>query len=122
MFIAIGIITPVYSISLFLPTIIKELGYSNNSAQLMTVPLYVVACLCTLAASYAADKAGQRGVFLLGFELVAIIGFFMLIFSETPHIQHAGAYFAAAGMCISYLFASLLFSNFSHQEFSPLCL
>lgn len=33
-----AIITPIYSFSLFLPTIISELGYSNVTAQLFTVP------------------------------------------------------------------------------------
>jgi hypothetical protein len=95
--IALGIFTPVYSISLFLPTIIKELGYANNAAQLMTVPPYAFACLCTIMGSYFADKAGQRGVFLLGFELIAIVGFIMLITNDVPHVQYAGTFFAAAG-------------------------
>ena len=45
MFITIGIYTPLYSISLFLPTIIKNMGYSNETSQLMTVPPYVGMCL-----------------------------------------------------------------------------
>jgi nitrate/nitrite transporter NarK len=96
-FIAMGTFTPLYSISLFLPTIIKELGYSNNSAQLMTVPIYIVACICTIAGSYFADRAGQRGCVLLGFEFVAIIGFAMLISNGIPSTQYVGAFFAAAG-------------------------
>lgn len=40
---------PTYSVSLFLPTIVKELGYKNTTAQLMTTPPYIVACfLCVL--------------------------------------------------------------------------
>ncbi|KAG0649409.1 MFS transporter prlL [Hyphodiscus hymeniophilus] len=96
--IAIGVFTPLYSISLFLPTIIKELGYANNAAQLLTVPPYAVACLLTIAGSYLADKARQRGLFLLGFELVAIVGFVMLITNDIPHVQYAGTFFAAAGI------------------------
>jgi len=34
MIITMGIYTPLYSFSLFLPTIIKTLGYTNNTAQL----------------------------------------------------------------------------------------
>jgi MFS family permease len=96
-FIAVGTFTPVYSISLFLPTIIKELGYADNAAQLMTVPPYALACLCTIAGSYFADRAGQRGIFLLGFELLAIVGFIMLISNGLPHVQYVGTFFAAAG-------------------------
>ncbi len=31
---------PIYSFSLFLPTIIKNMGYSANNAQLMSVSIY----------------------------------------------------------------------------------
>jgi MFS family permease len=96
-FIAFGIFTPLYSISLFLPTIIKELGYSNNAAQLMTVPIYVVACFCTIVGNYLADQAGHRGAFLLAFLMVALIGFIMLVSNDNPHVQYAGAFFAASG-------------------------
>lgn len=37
MFITIGVYTPLYSISLFMPTIVRGLGYTDNVAQLMTV-------------------------------------------------------------------------------------
>jgi MFS family permease len=96
--IGIGAITPLYSISLFLPTIVKELGYSSSEAQLLTMPPYVFACICTVTASYFADKAGQRGVILLGFEGLAIFGFVFLAASAKPHVQYAGTFFAAAGM------------------------
>lgn len=97
MFITIGIFTPLYSISLFLPTIIKELGYTANATQLMTVPVYVVACFCTICGSLVSDKFGQRGPFMMGFCLVAITGFVMLISSDAPTIQYAGTFFAASG-------------------------
>jgi MFS family permease len=97
MFISIGIFTPLYSISLFLPTIIKELGYTANESQLMTVPVYVIACICTICGSLASDKAGQRGLFLMGFALVAITGFILLISNGAPRIQYAGTFLAASG-------------------------
>jgi sugar phosphate permease len=71
MFITIGIYTPLYSISLFLPTIVKELGYTNNSAQLMTVPPYFAACFCCILGGWGADKLRQRGVFMVGFCCIA---------------------------------------------------
>ena len=95
--ISIGILTPLYSISLFLPTIIKEMGYSNNAAQLMTVPVYIVACFCTLAGNYASDRARRRGTFVIGFQLLAILGFVLLITTGKPHVQYAGTFLAASG-------------------------
>lgn len=71
MFITIGIYMPLYSISVFMPTIVKNLGYTNEVAQLMTVPPYVVACVFTLAGGWAADKHGQRGIYMMFFCLLA---------------------------------------------------
>ncbi|CAG8974486.1 hypothetical protein HYALB_00011636 [Hymenoscyphus albidus] len=94
----VGIFTPLYSISLFMPTIIKNLGYSNNTAQLMTVPPYVTACFCTLVGNWCADKAGQRGIFLIGFQLTAITGLSLLLATDVPHIQYAGTFLATSGI------------------------
>jgi cyanate permease len=71
MFITIGIYSPLYSFSLFLPTIISKLGYSNEKAQLMTAPPYIVACFFCILAGYLADKSGQRGIFMISCNLIA---------------------------------------------------
>lgn len=63
--------TPLYCFSLFLPTIVKDLGYTNNAAQLMTVPPYVVACVICVTVGFAADRSAQRGVYIIGCCLFA---------------------------------------------------
>ncbi|KAH8818678.1 major facilitator superfamily transporter [Flagelloscypha sp. PMI_526] len=98
MFITIGIYTPLYSISLFLPTIVKSLGYTNNEAQLMTVPPYVVACFFTLGGGYLADKVGQRGIFIIFFNIMAITGFTMLYISTNDTVKYVGCILAASGI------------------------
>ncbi|CCA74117.1 related to allantoate permease [Serendipita indica DSM 11827] len=85
-------------VSLFLPTIIKSMGYKNSKAQLMTVPPYVVACVFTISGGFLADQFKQRGIFMIGFCLLAIIGFTMLISTENVHIQYAGTFLAASGI------------------------
>jgi cyanate permease len=90
---------PIYSFSLFLPTIIKNMGYTANQAQLMSVPPYVVACFFTIAASFLADKFRTRGIFMLGFQLIAVTGFAMLAGSDKSHIQYGGTVLAAIGRC-----------------------
>jgi cyanate permease len=89
---------PIYSFSLFLPTIIKNMGYTANEAQLMSVPPYVCACFFTIAASWYADRVRKRGIFLLAFQVVAIAGFAMLAASGKPRIQYAGTVLAAIGI------------------------
>jgi len=88
---------PIYSFSLFLPTIIKNMGYTANNAQLMSVPPYVCACFFTITASWFADRYRQRGIFLLGFQLVAVAGFAMLAGSGNASIQYGGTVLAAIG-------------------------
>ncbi|KAF9888482.1 hypothetical protein FE257_008589 [Aspergillus nanangensis] len=98
MFITIGIYTPLYSFSLFLPTIVKTLGYTNEVAQLMTVPPYVVACFFCIGGGFMADRQRQRGLYMIGFNIVAIIGFIMLISTDNVGVKYAGTFFAAAGI------------------------
>lgn len=89
---------PIYAFSLFSPTIIKTMGYTANSAQLMSVPPYVCACVFTVAASYFADRFKQRGVFLLGFQALAITGFSVLAGTTNTAAQYAGLVLAAIGI------------------------
>lgn len=94
----IGIFTPVYSFSFFLPTIIRNMGYSSIRAQLMSAPPYVVGCLLTIAAGYIADKTKQRGLFQSAFLAVALVGWVMLISSPRPVVQYTGTFFACSGI------------------------
>lgn len=71
MLITIGIYTPLYSISIFMPTIVKGLGYSNTDAQLMSVPPYIVACAACISGGWYADRRGERGIFMIFFCCVA---------------------------------------------------
>lgn len=71
MLITIGIFLPVYSVSIFLPTIIRSMGHAAEVAQLMSVPPYVTACLATVIGGFAADKQRQRGVYVIGFCLMS---------------------------------------------------
>lgn len=98
MLITIGIYTPLYSYSLFIPTIVRDLGYSNETAQLMSVPPYICACFCCISGGWLADRHGQRGIYMIGFCCVAILGFVLLICSQNNHVKYAGCFFAAMGI------------------------
>ncbi|KAI5819542.1 major facilitator superfamily domain-containing protein [Pyronema omphalodes] len=98
MMITIGIYTPLYSVSLFLPTIVKGMGYSNENAQLMSVPPYVAACAFTIATGYFADRQRQRGLYMIGCCIVAMSGFAMLLATVNPHVQYVGVFLTACGI------------------------
>lgn len=50
-----------YAFSLFIPTIIQQMGYQSTRAQLLSVPPYAVAAVVTITVGYVADRTGKRG-------------------------------------------------------------
>jgi MFS family permease len=93
-----AIITPIYSFSLFLPTIIRSLGYNSVKAQLLTVPANMSAFFTVLLAGHFSDKLQTRGPLMLLECSLAIIGYIMLIASKQPLTQYGGTFFVAAGI------------------------
>ncbi|KAJ9160948.1 High-affinity nicotinic acid transporter [Coniochaeta hoffmannii] len=70
-----GLLSAIYSIGLFLPTIIVKLNYTANDAQLMTVPPYAIAACMTLATAFVSDRLKVRGIIMLFTMPIAIIGY-----------------------------------------------
>lgn len=93
-----AIITPIYSYSLFLPTIIKGLGYTSVKAQLLTVPPNMGAFFTVLLTTWASDKVRMRGPFMLAGCIIAIAGYIMLISTDHHLIQYGGTFLVSAGI------------------------
>ena len=72
---------PMAGLSLFMPTIIKALGFTSSMAQLMTVPIYTAAAVLAVVSAWCSDKAGKRSPFVLGFMTIAVLGFSMCVCS-----------------------------------------
>ena len=89
---------PLYTLSLFLPTIIKELGYTAAQAQLLTVPPYAVATVLTLTVAIASEKLKIRAPFIMGASSLAAIGYVILLSSTKPGVGYFGTILAAAGI------------------------
>lgn len=91
---------PLYTLSLFLPTIIKELGYTAAQAQLLTVPPYAVAFILTLSVAIASERLQIRAPFIIGGAAFAIIGYIILLTAPTskPGVSYLGTIFAAGGI------------------------
>ncbi|KAF3122985.1 hypothetical protein TWF569_002002 [Orbilia oligospora] len=98
-----GVDGALYAFSLFLPTIISNLGYKSTEAQLLTVPVYAVACIFTIIVGYLADRFKQRGIFNILFALFAVAGYSILLGSKNYKLSYAGTYLAAMGVypCIA---------------------
>ncbi|KAH7033218.1 major facilitator superfamily domain-containing protein [Microdochium trichocladiopsis] len=88
----------VQGLSVFMPTIIRDLGYTSITAQLYTVPVYVLASLVAIAVSFASDWTGKRGIFLAGFTILGITGFSMLRWGSGTSVKYAAVYLSAIGV------------------------
>ncbi|KFY64761.1 hypothetical protein V496_03048 [Pseudogymnoascus sp. VKM F-4515 (FW-2607)] len=101
-----GIVCPLYGISLFLPTIIFQLGYTAQVAQLLTIPIYITAAILTIIVAYFSDKAEKAGksrspyVFI---PMCCILAGFVIAIAgsaagNVPGLVYAGVFIATCGI------------------------
>lgn len=101
LFLYYGVVVPLYGISLFLPTILSNLGYVSSKAQLMTVPIYITASIFSVLQAYISDKVGLRSPFIFVNLVFLLVGYSMAISTspaEKPGVIYAGVYIAALGL------------------------
>jgi sugar phosphate permease len=104
MIIYMGCDMPLYAFSLFLPSIVKQLGtYSSVHAQLLSVPPYAAAAILTITIGFIADRTKQRGLCNIVVSFLGIAGFAMQLGSQRPGVKYAGTFLGALGIypCIS---------------------
>lgn len=89
---------PLYTLSMFLPSIINNFGYSTTVSQLLTVPVYAAATITTLAAALLAERTRNRCLYIIAGSVVALIGYILLLTTHTPGAKYVGVCFAAAGI------------------------
>ncbi|KAK0214782.1 MFS general substrate transporter [Armillaria fumosa] len=79
-----GSAMPLYAFSLFLPSIINEVSYTATRANLLTVPIYVLACIVTCIVGFFGDRRGQRAA-----------GYIILIASRSAPLSYFATFLAA---------------------------
>ncbi|CCH45372.1 putative membrane protein [Wickerhamomyces ciferrii] len=95
----ISITAPSYGITLFLPSVVKAMGYSTSKSQLLTIPVFIVAALCAIIQSKFADRVGIRFIFIAGNMSIVVIGFIMAIVGQEtskPNVIYGGVFI---GVC-----------------------
>ncbi|KAJ5560243.1 hypothetical protein N7513_002642 [Penicillium frequentans] len=60
-----GALTTGYASSFFLPTIIKELGFTSTAAQVRSIPIFIVAAVLSLTVGWVADRVRHRYAFIM---------------------------------------------------------
>ena len=96
------------SFSYFLPTILKELGWTSLKAQYMSIPIWMAAWIVSVIIGFAADALKIRWVFSVGPLCFSVIGYALLICQQ--HISVAIRYMAlffVIGGCYAAVTVSL---------------
>ncbi|KND92941.1 putative transporter [Tolypocladium ophioglossoides CBS 100239] len=102
MLIYMGPLMPLYAFSIFLPSIIQSMSFTDKSQiiknQLLSVPPYAVAAILTIVVGFLSDKLKRRGVFNMGCAIVGAVGFIMLMATTNPAVQYVGTFLGACGI------------------------
>jgi len=93
-----SIITPLYGITLFLPTIISDFGeFSTADSQLLTVPPYVFATVVLGLFAYFSDRLLMRSPFIYASLFFCLVGFSINISDVSSGAKYFGTFLIVAG-------------------------
>ncbi|KAN0135409.1 major facilitator superfamily [Lactarius tabidus] len=85
------------AVSLFAPTIVHDLGFSANKAQLLSAPIFCLGGISTYIVGIWSDSVKLRGPFIAGCALVSMIGYIIAYTTSEPGPGYAAAIIVACG-------------------------
>jgi hypothetical protein len=94
----LGIVNTGYATSFFTPTILTELGYKAEKAQVMSIPIFIVATVMCGLTALATDKLRHRYAFCILGISIATIGYSVLLAQASVSV---GGRYAAIFLIVS---------------------
>ncbi|KIM40317.1 hypothetical protein M413DRAFT_446501 [Hebeloma cylindrosporum] len=88
---------PTFSMSFFLPIILKGMGWSRTAALLLSAPPYGPSIITTMIVAYYSDKTKNRYAFIIGPALVTLIGLCLTAFARQNEVRYFGVFLINAG-------------------------
>ncbi|KAL3473162.1 major facilitator superfamily domain-containing protein [Aspergillus californicus] len=86
------------AISQFSPTILSQLGWTANQANLRNVPIWLVGALIALGTSLLSGKLAVRFPFILGAAALCVIGWAIQLSQvDSAGVRYFALYFIATG-------------------------
>ncbi|KAJ1659911.1 hypothetical protein IWQ61_001074 [Dispira simplex] len=74
----LGFLNPLYAMSLFQPSVIKDLNFTSWQAQLLTIPPSVINATWTVLWTWHANRTGERAFHVALPSLVGAVGYMLL--------------------------------------------
>ncbi|OAL02095.1 MFS general substrate transporter [Phaeosphaeriaceae sp. SRC1lsM3a] len=99
-FVGLGML---YSFSVFLPTIISEMGggWSNQVVQAMTIPVYFAGFASYIVCAWYGDRIQQKGIFCIGGLATSMLGYIFLIINKGLVLSYVGTFIVALGLWVA---------------------
>ncbi|OOQ85003.1 putative pantothenate transporter [Penicillium brasilianum] len=82
----------------FLPTIIKDIGYSSIQAQGLSAPPYLASYFVCIASSFLSDKVKNRSYFLSALSTIGAIGYLVQALVKTSSVRYFATYLICGGV------------------------
>jgi hypothetical protein len=88
-----------YALSFFTPTIINEMGFQAEAAQIRSIPVFVVAAILSVATAAWSDRTRHRFGFVIGGILIATAGYGILLAYDSVPVgaKYAALFFVVSG-------------------------
>jgi dipeptide/tripeptide permease len=86
------------SLPVFLPTILKDMGFTAINAQGLTAPPYFLSFLVTIFTTWVADRLQQRGLTIILLSFIGAIGYVLLAACTSVGVRYFGVFLAAGGI------------------------
>jgi MFS family permease len=86
------------SLPVFLPTILKEMGFTAVNAQGLTAPPFFASFIATIATTYVADRIQQRGLMIAVLSMIGGVGYILCVACSSVGVRYFGVFLAACGV------------------------
>ena len=87
---------PLFGFGIFLPTIIRGMGFESLQVNYLTIPVYVAACIILGTVTYISDRLRKRAVVAVFVPLIVVTGYAIVIGTNS-----VGAGYFAMFLCSS---------------------
>ncbi|KIV95264.1 hypothetical protein PV10_02937 [Exophiala mesophila] len=103
--------------SIFLPTIIRGMGYTNLQANYLTVPVYCTGAISVILFSTIADKFQRRAILIVAAMVPPVIGYSIIIGSANKAAGYAAMFIVVTGLfCVVSVLITWTSMNLAPDE------
>ncbi|KAL9582236.1 MAG: hypothetical protein Q9212_003411 [Teloschistes hypoglaucus] len=98
----LGTTTSTYSVSYYLPTVLKEFGYTSSAAQVQTIPIYAAGLVVAFLTAWSSDRLRHRFGFVILGAVTNAVGYIILLAQShvSVSIRYMALYLVECGLWI----------------------